>query len=76
MLHVRLHFSVIEFTTDQSLGIENGVVWVLEIATGISMRYRREPKTRTYHRDLVLGGISNQTFLVVESDVGWCGSVS
>lgn len=76
VLHVRLYFSIVEFTTDQSFGIEDSVVGVLEIAAGVSVQKLWDPTVRTYHGDLILGGISDQTFLVVESDVGWCGSVS
>ena len=40
------------------------------------MQDERAAKRQTYHGDLVLGGITDQTFLVVESDVGWGGSVT
>ena len=56
VFHVWLNFGVVEFPTDQTLSIENGVVRV--------------------HGDLVLGGITDQTFRVVESDVRWGRSVS
>lgn len=74
--HIFLDIGFRELSTDQSFGIEDSVVGVLEIAAGVSVQKLWDPTVRTYHGDLILGGISDQTFLVVESDVGWCGSVS
>jgi hypothetical protein len=49
VLHIGLDLIVNEFSANQTLGIENSVVWV--------------------HGDLVFGGISDQTFRVVERNV-------
>jgi hypothetical protein len=48
VLHVGLDLSIGELATDQSLGVEDGVLGV--------------------HGDLVLGGISNETLGVGETD--------
>ena len=56
VLHVGLNLGIGELSSDQSLSIEDGVVWV--------------------HGDLVLGGITDKSLRVVESDIGWGGSVT
>jgi hypothetical protein len=48
VLHIGLDFSIGELATNQSLGVEDGVLGV--------------------HGDLVLGGISNETLGVGETD--------
>jgi hypothetical protein len=47
---------VVEISPDESLGIENGVQWVLG--------------------GLVVGSITDQSFVLSETDVRWCGSVT
>lgn len=56
VLHVGLDLGIGELSTNQSLGVEDGVVGV--------------------HGDLVFGGITDQSLRVVESDIGWGGSVT
>ena len=56
VLHVGLNISVRELSSDESLGVEDGVVRV--------------------HGDLVLGGITDESLRVVESDVRGGGSVT
>ena len=56
VLHVRLDSSLIKTTTDQTLGVEDGVIGV--------------------HGDLILGGITNQTLRVGESDIRGGGTVT
>lgn len=56
VLHVGLNLSIIELSSNQSLGVENSVVRV--------------------HGDLVLGGVTDQSLRVVESDVRGSSSVT
>jgi hypothetical protein len=56
VLHVGLDLGVRELSSNESLGVEDGVVGV--------------------HGDLVLGGISDKSLRVVESNVGRGGSVT
>lgn len=56
VLHVGLDLGISPLSTNQSLGVENGVVRV--------------------HGDLVLGGITNESLRVVESDIRRGGSVT
>ena len=56
MLHIFLNNWVIKLSSDQSLGIEDRVSWVL--------------------CNLVFGCISYESFIVIEGNVGWCGSIS
>ena len=56
VLHVGLNIGVRELSSNESLGVEDGVVGV--------------------HGDLVLGGITDETLRVVESDVRGGGSVT
>jgi hypothetical protein len=56
VLHVGLNIGVRELSSNESLGVEDGVVRV--------------------HGDLVLGGITDETLRVVESDVRRGGSVT
>ncbi|GMR52836.1 hypothetical protein PMAYCL1PPCAC_23031, partial [Pristionchus mayeri] len=56
VLHVRLDGLVVELASDESLGVEDGVVGV--------------------HGDLVLGGISDETLAVGESDIRGSSAVT
>ena len=56
VLHVGLNIGVRELSSNESLGVEDGVVGV--------------------HGNLVLGGITDETLRVVESDVRGGGSVT
>jgi hypothetical protein len=56
VLHVGLNIGIRELSSDESLGVEDGVVRV--------------------HGDLVLGGITDETLRVGETDVGGGGTVS
>ena len=56
VLDVLLDDWVVELSSDESLGIENSVQWVLG--------------------GLVVGGITNKSFVVSEADVGWGSSVT
>ncbi len=56
VLDVLLDDGVVELSSDESLGIENSVQWVLG--------------------GLIVGGITDQSFVVSKADVGWGGSVT
>ena len=56
MFHVLLNNGISKLSSDQSLGIEDRVAWVLG--------------------DLVFGCISDESFVVIEGDIGRSGSVS
>jgi hypothetical protein len=56
VLHISLDLSIIETTTDQTLGIKDSVVRV--------------------HGDLVLGGITNKTLRVSETNIRGGGTVT
>jgi hypothetical protein len=76
VLHVSLHFGIIEFTTDESFGVEDGVVRVLErrgVSSRLGVGLHRQA---THHGDLVLCGITYQSLLIIECDIGWSGSVA
>jgi hypothetical protein len=73
VLHVRLHFVVVELTADKSLGIEHARVKVR-----ISMTKKKIQNVRVgrVHCDLIFCSIPNETLVVGERDVGWGGTVT
>ena len=69
VLDIGLHFGVIEFTTNETLGVEHTKRQIASEDDSNRWQAKANLRVMRVHSDLVLRGVTNQTLVLREGDI-------